>query len=157
MTDQTAHDLARQVCKAETTSEALVAAALARANATSAANAFVTLDHQGALAVAARIDAQRNKSACPPLMDVPIVPLQIAALDGASDVPTFLEAIHAALVDALQTPSARSCRMSKLENTMATSASAAKDSERVLCTGWASGTGRNRSTTREGNAVESQE
>ena len=85
---------ARQVCKRELSSESLVSAALARAKAASALNAFVTLDEAGATAAARRIDAAEAaaKSACAPLLGVPIVVkdnIEVAGLPSSAGTPAL--------------------------------------------------------------------
>ena len=71
----TAGEAARQVCRGQVTSVALVTDALARAKAVSALNAFVTLDEAGALARARDVDQAHaaHPKACAPLQGVPIV------------------------------------------------------------------------------------
>ncbi len=87
-------EAAQQVCKGQASSESLVAAALARAKAVNALNAFVTLDEAGALAHARDIDkarAARPKN-CAPLMGVPIVVkdnIEVAGLPSSAGTPAL--------------------------------------------------------------------
>ncbi len=90
----TAAEAARQVCKGQATSEALVTAALARAKAVSALNAFVVLDEAGALAGARQVDASRgaHPKACAPLLGVPIVVkdnIEVAGLPTTGGTPAL--------------------------------------------------------------------
>ena len=85
---------ARQVCKRELSSESLVNAALARAKAASALNAFVTIDEAGATAAAKRIDAAEasKKAACAPLLGVPIVVkdnIEVAGVPSSAGTPAL--------------------------------------------------------------------
>ena len=87
-------EAARQVCRGDTRSETLVTAAVARAKAVSALNAFTTLDEAGALAAARQVDtahAARPK-ACAPLMGVPIVVkdnIEVAGLPSSAGTPAL--------------------------------------------------------------------
>ena len=85
---------ARQVCQREVSSEALVGAALARAKAASALNAFVAFDEAGAMAAAKRIDVAEAaaKRACAPLLGVPIVVkdnIEVAGLPSSAGTPAL--------------------------------------------------------------------
>jgi mandelamide amidase len=87
-------DAARQVCKQQTSSTALVSAALARAREVAALNAFITLDEAGALATARQVDAAHAKhpKACSPLMGVPIVVkdnIEVAGLPSSAGTPAL--------------------------------------------------------------------
>ena len=90
----TVTEAARQVCKREVTSEALVVEALARARAVAGLHAFITLDEAGALATARELDkahAARPK-ACSPLLGVPIVVkdnIEVAGLPNTAGTPAL--------------------------------------------------------------------
>ena len=87
-------EAARQVCRGEVKSEALVSDALARAKAAAVLNAFVTIDEAGALAAARRVDSAppaRSKS-CPALLGVPIVVkdnIEVAGLPSTAGTPAL--------------------------------------------------------------------
>ena len=90
----TASEAARQVCKGQLTSVALVTDALARAKAASALNAFITIDEAGALAHAREVDQARaaHPKACAPLMGVPIVVkdnIEVAGLPTTAGTPAL--------------------------------------------------------------------
>jgi len=88
-----AGDAAQAICAGQLKSEALVADAIARAKAQAELNAFVTLDEQGALAAAKRIDATKGK-ACKPLAGVPIVVkdnIEVAGLPTTAGTPALKE------------------------------------------------------------------
>ena len=91
---QSAADAARQVCKGQTTSVALVTAALARAKEVVNLNAFIMLDEAGALAAARHIDEAHaaHPKACSPLMGVPIVVkdnIEVAGLPMTGGTPAL--------------------------------------------------------------------
>ncbi len=88
---QTAGQLARDVCAGKTSSEQLVAAAIARAKERAELNAFITLDEAGALAAAKRADAARGKG-CKPLHGVPVVVkdnIEVAGLPTTGGTPAL--------------------------------------------------------------------
>jgi indoleacetamide hydrolase len=87
-------EAAQQVCKGQATSESLVQAALARAKAVTALNAFVTLDEAGALTTAREVDKLHvsQPKACLPLLGVPIVVkdnIEVAGLPSTSGTPAL--------------------------------------------------------------------
>ena len=91
---QSAMDAARQVCRGQTTSVALVSAAVARAKEVVNLNAFITLDEAGALAAARLIDEARaaHPKACSPLMGVPVVVkdnIEVAGLPMTGGTPAL--------------------------------------------------------------------
>ena len=87
-------EAARQVCKGQATSESLVQAAVARARAVTALNAFVTLDEAGALATAREVDKLHvsQPKSCLPLLGVPIVVkdnIEVAGLPNTGGTPAL--------------------------------------------------------------------
>jgi indoleacetamide hydrolase len=87
-------ETARAVCQGRTSSAALVDAALQRARAASALNAFITLDEaaaKGAAAAADRSVRQQRKN-CPLLAGVPIVVkdnIEVAGLPSSAGTPAL--------------------------------------------------------------------
>ena len=69
----TTQQAAADICAGKITSTALVSAAIARAQANSNLNAFITLDEPGAMKAAEAFDASRKKRTCEPLGGVPVV------------------------------------------------------------------------------------
>jgi Asp-tRNA(Asn)/Glu-tRNA(Gln) amidotransferase A subunit family amidase len=87
-------EAAQQVCKGQATSESLVQAAVARAKAVTALNAFVTLDEAGALATAREVDKLHvsQPKSCLPLLGVPIVVkdnIEVAGLPNTGGTPAL--------------------------------------------------------------------
>jgi Asp-tRNA(Asn)/Glu-tRNA(Gln) amidotransferase A subunit family amidase len=87
-------EAAQQVCKGQATSESLVQAAVARAKAVTALNAFVTLDEAGALATAREVDKLHGSQpkSCLPLLGVPIVVkdnIEVAGLPNTGGTPAL--------------------------------------------------------------------
>lgn len=87
-------EAAQQVCKGQATSESLVQAAVARARAVTALNAFVTLDEAGALATAREVDQLHvsQPKSCLPLLGVPIVVkdnIEVAGLPNTGGTPAL--------------------------------------------------------------------
>jgi len=83
---------AAAVCKGTTTSELLIAAALERAKAASALNAFITVDESGATAAALAVDKSKPVMRCRPLAGVPIVVkdnIQVAGLPSTAGTPAL--------------------------------------------------------------------
>lgn len=102
----TAPQAAAGVCQGRFTSEALVRAALARAQAARHLNAFVTLDEAGALRAARAVDARRaGGAACRPLEGVPIVVkdnIHAAGLPSTAGTPALKDFVPPADAPLLQ-------------------------------------------------------
>jgi len=83
---------AAEVCAGRLKSETLVGAAVARAKAAAALNAFVTLDEAGALAAAKALDAGPKAGRCRPLAGVPVVikdNIEVAGLPSTGGTPAL--------------------------------------------------------------------
>ena len=93
----TASQAAADLCAGKYSSEALVAAALARAKSRADLNAFITLDEAGALKAAKAADAARKgrggkQGACKPLAGVPVVikdNIAVAGLPASAGTPAL--------------------------------------------------------------------
>ena len=93
----TASQAAADLCAGKYSSEALVAAALARAKSRADLNAFITLDEAGALKAAKAADAARKgrggkQGACKPLAGVPVVikdNIEVAGLPASAGTPAL--------------------------------------------------------------------
>jgi indoleacetamide hydrolase len=89
----TTKQAATDLCSGKITSQALTAAALARAKASQNLNAFITLDEEGAMKAGAAFDAGRSKkSPCKPLGGVPIVikdNIEVAGLPTTAGTPAL--------------------------------------------------------------------
>ncbi|HKX44234.1 MAG TPA: amidase family protein, partial [Burkholderiaceae bacterium] len=85
-------EAAASVCQGGAKSEQLVAAAIERAKAASALNAFVTLDEAGAGAAARAVDGGTHAARCRPLAGVPIVVkdnIHVAGLPSTAGTPAL--------------------------------------------------------------------
>jgi mandelamide amidase len=88
----TTREAADKLCKGAFTSEALVAAYLARVKARPELNAFITLDEPGAIKAARAADAAHKSGYCKPLAGVPIVVkdnIQVAGLPSSAGTPAL--------------------------------------------------------------------
>jgi indoleacetamide hydrolase len=88
----TATQAAADICAGKITSTALTSAAIARANANTKLNAFITLDEAGAMKAAAAFDASRKKGGCKPLGGVPVVikdNIEVAGLPSTAGTPAL--------------------------------------------------------------------
>ena len=97
--DHTAAQVARGVCSGQTRSTDEVGAALTRAQALKAWNAFIHLDEAGAKAAASKLDAAHRTARCRPLAGVPIVVkdnIEVAGLPSSAGTPALAGYVPAA-------------------------------------------------------------